>query len=264
MCDFLNGLKIVLLNWEFWTSIGTLTVAGLTYSMVKEMQRTRENVIQPFLILLAPKNIFFLKWLPKDIPVPIVSAASSDRENHPVFGMKNIGNGTARNIKISWKINDDGISDTLSKSDRLKQYNARFGKEPYTGKEVLIISSGERNIFLDVEDAYSQEFAYCPISSSSEDFRRLDMPSSLLESFNFRIINLQIPETIDTAIELPEMEVQLDYEDFGGKKFTRTYVIKSAFYYVPDTGDMFTESIPQEYYEKNNIRGHISFTVKDS
>lgn len=249
------------------STVGTLAIAGLTYSMVKEMKKTRENAIQPFLVLLAPKNRFFLQWLPKEFLCPIVSISSNNKENHPknfpVFGLKNIGNGTARNIKVSWKINDNGINDILSKSARLNQYNARLSQEPYTGKEVLMIGS-KNNFFLNVEDSYSQEIEYCPTSSSSKDFRELDMSPSLLESFNFRIVNIQKPEDIDKAIELPDIEVQFDYEDFGGKRFIRRYMIKSAFYYVPDNGDWFTKSIAQEYYDENNIRGYFSFTVRDN
>ena len=252
---------------QFWlelSSIATLSIAVLSFFNLREMQIGREDASKPHLILLRPKESYTFRWIPSENLQPIIRPELNEGRSDqygtrlPVFWLKNIGCGPAKNICIKWSFEDQNIESIINSSEIMQQYN------PEIRDQMLHISNNSDNGYaLSFSERMSSHKDYC-ISSPSDDFLEpIIIPHEIEANLEIRLIAMERPQQFG-PVKLPSIILNLAYEDTTGKGYKQKCYIDSRLTYLPN--DFGSSAIPldQSHLSPSNLRGHITFFTKEA
>lgn len=270
--DALNRRLRRILDSNVWSllkdlaGISALGVAILTYSMLVEMRRTREQEIEPQMVLLAPQTKFEFQWMPKDDWRPILWPSGGKipavkKESPflsvgptPVLRLKNIGSGPALDLRVEWSLEGDG-SEVVRSSQTLSDLKGIVDSEH--SKLIIGLSS------VPFADRVVEDIPYCIASPANDTADDLATPDGITEGYSVRLVARSKPSQgpLPLSQDCPTIHVGLSYHNTGGKLFKQRFSIRSSFVSDDDkihvnlnTGDIaFTSS--------GNLRGEIAFVV---
>jgi|GEM_PF-6610960 len=268
-CQFFSSLTA--LPWStFWTSIGslaTLAAALATFYTVKEMKKAREQALEPYLIILRPNELYKFRWVPAETLQPIIRPELPENKPDqygtrlPVFRLKNIGNGPAKNIEITWAITESDAESIVAMSTVLRRYDAKVKDK------CLNLTRQDKGVTngctLNFADQTTSTIDYCISSPNSDFIEPIKMPHEIEASYELRVIASERP--IDFGpMSSPAIDISIKYESSDGKKYEKFFTITPSFTYLPDLMGSSENPIQREFFSSDNIRGTISFFVSEA
>lgn len=268
----LNQMLRRILKSNVWSllkdvaGISALGVAILTYSMLAEMRRSREQEIEPQMVLLAPQTKFEFQWMSKDDWQPIMWPSGGERPvlkrdspflsvgPTPVLRLKNIGSGPALDVRVEWSLDGDG-SEIVKSSRPFSDLKAIFDRE-HSKLYIGLIS-------VPFADRLSKDIPYCIASPATDTADNLATPDSITEGYGVRLVARGKPSRgpLPLSQDCPIIHVELSYYSTGGKLFKQRFAVRSSFVSKDDNIEMDLGSGAIAFTSSGNLRGEITFEV---
>lgn len=246
---------IITLNWIFpaiggaLAIIATFLTAFATLFTVREMKKSREQSAKPYLVILKPADSYEFRWIPiENIEInikPISTNSDQIKYERPIFGLKNIGNGPAKNITIEWHIQGEKIETIVLNSELLQRFNAHIESN-------LMLTLTQKDLirqFPCLDLIKSPPLSYCIASPTTDFIDKIKIPSEIMTSIGFRIIAMG-PRPFGWK-KGPKLKLAISYESFENAKQQRYFEIHSDF-------------LPEADCSESHVTGKIEFTVKES
>lgn len=246
-------------------SMGTLLLALATIYIVYEMKRAREQSIEPTLFILEPVyKTYEYRWIPLENLSPITKPElKKDEANRydsrlPVFRLKNIGAGPAKDIDLTWSIQAD--LSLLLNSDFLQKYHPQMKDASFS----LQINNNS------VTNGYSLYYShlmethvdYCIASPSSDFVEAIEIPSKVFAVYELFLLSLPRPSNI-TVIPCPDIHLLITYKDLHNKQYKKELIINSHLTVLPNEVSSDTNAVLKEFFHEDNLRGYITFWVRE-
>ncbi len=263
----ISKILSTVLQWQWNTialligSIGTLAIAFVTYKTVLEMKKNREQNIAPNLFVLPPLYKYQFRWIPLENLQSIISpqlakdVIETPESRLPVFRLKNIGSGPAKNIKLEWSLIEQSINNICSNSQILKKYNVNLGSR------LISISNNTNSWSTCYADQFLQTIDFCIPSYNPEFTDSIEMPSEIEGSYTIRLMTIDKPNDFNFLIA-PTINLSINYEDLHGKQYKKNFLVESTLMYLPDNVSSDKNSVKTTNFSPDNIRGTITFKVR--
>jgi hypothetical protein len=246
--------------------ISALAVAILTYSMLVETRRAREQQIEPQMVLLAPQTKFEFQWMPEDDWRPMLWPSGGEMPAvkkdspflsvgpTPVLRLKNIGSGPALDVRVEWSLEGDG-SEVVKSSRTFSDLKAMV--DSVHSKLIIGMSS------IPFADRLAKDIPYCIASPGNDTADDLATPDGITEGYGVRLVARGKPSQgpLPLSQDCPTIHVRLFYHNTGGKLFKQRFAIRSSFVSKDDNIHMDLNTGAITFTSSGNLRGEIAFEV---
>lgn len=242
-------------------SMGTLLLALATIYIVYEMKKARGQNIEPTLFILEPVyKRYEYRWIPlEDLSPstkPELKKDEVDRYDSrlPVFRLKNIGTGPAKDIDLTWSIKTD-LSGLLS-VEALQKYHPKIENNTFS------LQLNNQSVRKDYLHLMQMHVDYCIASPSSDFIETVEIPIKVFTAYEFFLLTLPRFDKI-SVIQCPDIHLVITFLDLHNKKYEKELVITSDFTFLPNEASSQTNVVSQEFWHDDNLRGYITFWVKE-
>jgi hypothetical protein len=217
--------------------IATWATVALVFLTLREMQKQRKASQQPDLILpKVPLRGYSIKGrsellVPTEWSHKELKEGERLVEDFPHITLHNVGFGAAKNIKLKWHFDSQGILETIK--DYCYQ-NAIPIVANIQG-EYLRINLKDSITMTGVDNFTTQEHEYLmPASVTSRGLRSYLPPAfmGLLSVWVYMLIHQadkrEPPPSPKFSFELPSANLELSYEDVGNVRYTKKFEVRFA------------------------------------
>ena len=246
-----NELKIKNYNYQartFWVqaiaSFATGIMALFTLFTLLEMKTERDNAYRPDIVITPSifeggldkedfKNYIYINYSDKD---PAIYPVDREMENarfvyleKPYLTLKNIGQGAAKNVKVTFST--DWISSALEalNSNPSDEYTffvdaIEFGDPSYNFIDYSIPSEPDSHYFLSTDEETINSITYIAPDEESVNVVIPDNWCYLLAAFYNQGFRLDGPSQrpymgSEIELDIPDLVITIEYSDIQGKKY---------------------------------------------
>jgi len=233
----------------------------------KSTERIKEY--QPEVMLLSPAKKHKYRWIPKE-EVAIFQGLEPPKEvSFPIFGFRNLSNGTIIDITIEWKIVEPfSVEQIFLSNEYFGMHNPKIEESTHMFwlSGTPLDKTKSTGFGMPVADSDVTHIPFCEPTTSRVDALQIPLPNTIANNYALRIVAVSqrpsrnnIPNGI-VKTSGPVIRATIKYRH-SGKEYARYFRIESLVNVLSDTTGDGNVYIEPHYWSPENFRAIVSFNV---